>query len=185
MSLGTFDAIVDPEKSGPGSGLDAPVVGTRYLIINNIGGGIRETLIADGRSNRIDTNIEFTRVVDSRVLVNDVEVGFTAVDSQGLLVLRLDQSVNVEDVITYELYVNEDGPDAWKNADNTDFIANTNDIIEWDGSKWTVLFNAEATTDRLVYLTNIYTNVQYKWNGVQWRKSFEGEYARGLWRLEL
>jgi hypothetical protein len=112
MSLGTFDAIVDPEKSGPGSGLDAPVVGTRYLIINNIGGGIRETLIADGRSNRIDTNIEFTRVVDSRVLVNDVEVGFTAVNSQGLLVLRLDQSVNVEDVITYELYVNEDGPDA-------------------------------------------------------------------------
>ena len=185
MSLGTFDAIVDPEKSGPGSGLDAPVVGTRYLIINNIGGGIRETLIADGRSNRIDTNIEFTRVYDSRVLVNNVEVGFTAVDAQNLLVLRLDQSVNVDDVITYELYVNEDGPDAWKNADNSDFIANTNDIIEWDGSKWTVLFNAEATTDRLVYLTNIYTNVQYKWNGVQWRKSFEGEYARGLWRLEL
>jgi len=184
-SLGTFDAIVDPEKSGPGAGLDLPSVGTRYLIINNIGGGIRETLVADGRSNRIDTNIEFTRVYDSRVLVNNAEVAFTAVDSQGLLVLRLATPVQIDDIITYELYVNEDGPAAWKNLDNSDFIANTNDIIEWDGEKWTVLFNAEATTDQLVYLTNIYTNVQYKWNGVQWRKSFEGEYARGLWRLEL
>ena len=184
-SLGTFDAIVDPEKSGPGAGLDAPVVGTRYLIINNIGGGIRETLIADGRSNRIDTNIEFSRVYDSKVLVNNVEVAFTPTDMQGLLVLRLASSVQIDDTITYELYVNEDGPDAWKNADGSDFIANTNDIIEWDGERWSVLFNAEATIDRIVYLTNIYTSVQYKWNGVQWRKSFEGEYARGTWRLEL
>ncbi len=188
-SPGTFDAIVDPEKSGPGSGLTAPSIGTRYLIINNIGGGIRETLIAGGRSNRIDANILHSRVKDYRVFVNGVEVSVTDVrvpnDDTGMMVLRLSNSVEIDDVITYELFVNEDGPDAWKNADGSDFIANTNDIIEWDGSKWHVVFNAEATTDTLVYLTNIYTNVQYKWNGVSWNKSFEGEYLRGTWRLEL
>ena len=184
-SPGTFDAIVDPEKSGPGSGLSASTVGTRYLIINNIGGGIRETLIAETRSNRIDTSIDFARVKDSRVLVNNVEVAFTPMNIQDKYVIRLASNAAVDDVITYELFVNEDGPDAWKNTDQSDFIANTNDIIEWDGTKWRVVFNAEATKDTIVYLTNIYTNVQYKWNGIQWRKSFEGEYSRGRWRLEL
>ena len=184
-SPGTFDAIVDPEKSGPGSGLGASTIGTRYLIINNIGGGIRETLIAETRSNRIDTSIDYVRVKDSRVLVNNVEVAFTAMNIQDKYVIRLATNAAVDDFITYELFVNEDGPDAWKNTDQSDFIANTNDIIEWDGSKWRVVFNAEATKDTIVYLTNIYTNVQYKWNGVQWRKSFEGEYNRGRWRLEL
>ena len=184
-SPGTFDAIVDPEKSGPGSGLGASTVGTRYLIINNIGGGIRETLIAETRSNRIDTSIDYVRVKDSRVLVNNVEVAFTAMNIQDKYVIRLATNAAVDDFITYELFVNEDGPDAWKNTDQSDFIANTNDIIEWDGTKWRVVFNAEATKDTIVYLTNIYTNVQYKWNGVQWRKSFEGEYNRGRWRLEL
>ena len=184
-SPGTIDAIVDPEKSGPGSGLSASVVGTRYLIINNIGGGIRETLIAETRSNRIDTSIDFARVQDSRVLINNVEVAFTPMNIQDKYVIRLASNAAVNDIITYELFVNEDGPDAWKNSNGTDFIANTNDIIEWDGSKWRVVFNAEATKDTIVYLTNIYTNVQYKWNGIQWRKSFEGEYTRGRWRLEL
>jgi len=184
-SPGTFDAIVDPEKSGPGSGLGASTVGTRYLIINNIGGGIRETLIAETRSNRIDTSIDFARVQDSRVLINNVEVAFTPMNIQDKYVIRLASNAAVNDIITYELFVNEDGPDAWKNTDQSDFIANTNDIIEWDGTKWRVVFNAEATKDTIVYLTNIYTNVQYKWNGIQWRKSFEGEYDRGRWRLEL
>jgi hypothetical protein len=184
-SPGTIDAIVDPEKSGPGSGLSASTVGTRYLIINNIGGGIRETLVAETRSNRIDTSIDFARVQDSRVLINNVEVAFTPMNIQDKYVIRLASNAAVNDIITYELFVNEDGPDAWKNTNGTDFIANTNDIIEWDGSKWRVVFNAEATKDTIVYLTNIYTNVQYKWNGIQWRKSFEGEYTRGRWRLEL
>ena len=184
-SPGTFDAIVDPEKSAPGSGLAIPTLGTRYLIINNIGGGVRETLIADSRSNRIDTAVDYDNVDDVKVYVNDLAVTFTQINAQGLLSIKLTNTVNIDDVITYEVYLNEDGPNAWKNADNSDFIANTNDIIEWDGTKWQVIFDAAATMDSLIYLTNIYTNVQYKWDGVSWRKSFEGEYPRGTWRLEL
>ena len=189
-SPGTFDAIVDPEKSAPGSGLAAPTLGTRYLIINNIGGGVRETLIADNRSNRIDTTVNFDDVVNVRVFVNNSEVGFSIDNYQGNLVIKLNNIVNIDDVITYEIQLNEDGPSAWKNniADSNgsfDFIANTNDVIEWNGSKWSVIFDAAATTDSLIYLTNIYTNVQYKWDGVSWRKSFEGEYPKGTWRLEL
>jgi hypothetical protein len=83
------------------------------------------------------------------------------------------------------LNLNEDGPDAWKNNDGTDFIAEANDIIEWDGSKWWVVFSADENSENLIYQTNIYTLVQYKWNGVNWVKSFDGDYRRGAWRLEL
>jgi hypothetical protein len=88
--------------------------------------------------------------------------------------------------------INEDGPDAWKQANGDDFIAQENDIIEWNGSKWHIIFSAadHLTVDSQdpvapVYQTNIYTGVQYKWDGFAWTKSFEGEYREGLWRLRL
>ena len=77
-----------------------------------------------------------------------------------------------------------DGPDAWKNADNSDFQAHANDIIEWDGTAWTVVFNSTAETD-IFYITNSYTGTQYKWSDSSWSKSYEGIYEARLWRLIL
>jgi hypothetical protein len=82
---------------------------------------------------------------------------------------------------------NIDGADSWKGDDNSDLIAKANDIIEWNGTKWVVIFNAAFAQkeDWMVWQTNIYTGVQYLWNGVMWIKSFEGEYGPGTWRIEL
>jgi len=82
---------------------------------------------------------------------------------------------------------NVDGPDAWKSTSNVDFIAKENDIIEYDGSKWNVIFAAADHQEDAspTYQTNIYTGVQYKWDGFAWTKSFEGEYKEGKWRLRL
>jgi hypothetical protein len=80
---------------------------------------------------------------------------------------------------------NEDGPDGWKSTAGADFYANANDIIEWDGSAWSVIFDSAQESTRMLWQTNIYTGVQYMWNGVQWAKAFEGEYKAGEWRLEL
>ena len=77
-----------------------------------------------------------------------------------------------------------DGPDAWKNNDNSDFKANANDIIEWNGSEWINIFDSEAT-NTVTYITNSYTGMQYKWNELQWSKSFEGLYDKMNWRLVL
>tara|TARA_X000001036_G_C20691710_1_gene809632 strand:+ start:479 stop:1936 length:1458 start_codon:yes stop_codon:yes gene_type:complete len=79
-----------------------------------------------------------------------------------------------------------DGPDAWKNADNSDFVAGENDIVEWDGTAWHIVFDASAdpgTTTK--YITNLNTGVQYRWTGTEWILSFEGEYRKGTWRLSL
>lgn len=76
------------------------------------------------------------------------------------------------------------GPEAWKNLDSSDFVAKTNDIIQWDGVKWNVLFNS-VETSIVTYITNSYTGIQYKWDNQQWNKSFEGVYDLASWRLVL
>jgi hypothetical protein len=81
--------------------------------------------------------------------------------------------------------MNEDGSDAWKNIDGSDFIAGENDLIEWDGSKWHVVFSAAANPTTPVYQTNLYTMAQYKWTGEYWTKSFEGEYDKKYWRMTM
>jgi hypothetical protein len=69
---------------------------------------------------------------------------------------------------------------AWGN-----FVASANDIIEYNGTSWNVIFHSAQEATTLLWQTNIYTGVQYTWNGVYWGKSFEGEYKAGEWRLVL
>ena len=76
-----------------------------------------------------------------------------------------------------------DGPDAWKGLDGAE-LAHANDIIQWDGVRWTILFNSATVTDT-TYITNAYTGIQYKWDGQQWSKSYEGVYTNDKWRLVL
>jgi len=64
-------------------------------------------------------------------------------------------------------------------------VAHANDIIEYSGTAWHVIFNSNQEHDTMIWQTNIYTGVQYKWNGVSWVKSFEGEYTSDLWKIIL
>lgn len=113
---GTIDAIIDPLTFNP-SGV---IVGTRYLILDNINHQIAEGL----------------------------------------------------------------GPIAWKNTDGTDAHARANDIIQWSGTNWIVLFHAAAVSTP-TYMTNSYTGVQYQWSNGSWSKSFEGIYDHAAWRVIL
>ena len=77
-----------------------------------------------------------------------------------------------------------DGPDAWKDLAGNDLVIKANTIIEWNGSTWQKVFDPEivATTQ---YVSNLTTGIQYKWDGTQWLRSFEGEYSEGYWRFDL
>jgi len=85
---------------------------------------------------------------------------------------------------------NTDGPDAWKNSNGSDFVAEANDIIEWDGSNWHIVFDASDNTgDEVspVYVTNTNSNsgLQFKWTGAEWLKAWEGIYEPGWWQIVL
>ena len=69
---------------------------------------------------------------------------------------------------------------AWGNIS-----AKANDIIEYDGTKWNVVFLAENEKGRIYYLLNTFTNKQLKWNSEEWTFALDGIYTRGFWRLLL
>lgn len=63
--------------------------------------------------------------------------------------------------------------------------ASANDIIEYDGNQWSIVFDSSNVSD-LAYVTNSYTNAQFKWTkATGWISSWEGEYNGGYWRLIL
>ena len=74
---------------------------------------------------------------------------------------------------------NTDAADSWGNV-----VASVNDIIQYNGTSWVVDFDASAT-ENTEYVTNLNTSLQYKWDGVQWVRSYEGLYAGGKWSLVI
>jgi hypothetical protein len=78
----------------------------------------------------------------------------------------------------------DDAASAWRNTTGTHLVARANDIIEWTGTEWTVIFDSQ-NTPTVTYITNIRTQIQYAWDGESWLKSFEGIYTAGEWRLVL
>ena len=77
-----------------------------------------------------------------------------------------------------------DGPDAWKDVSGSDCVIRANSIIEWDGATWKQIWDPAIGEDP-TYVQNLRTGIQYRWDGEQWLKSFEGEYAPNSWGFIL
>lgn len=73
--------------------------------------------------------------------------------------------------------------EAWRGTDEpvgTPLFANANDIVEYDGTRWNVVFDSSNLSD-IQYVTNTTTGIQYRWADNQWLKSYEGVYTGGNW----
>lgn len=64
------------------------------------------------------------------------------------------------------------------------FTAEANDIIEYNGTSWTVSFDSSEVS-ATQYVTNSNTGTQYRWTGSEWIDSYQGQYKNGFWKLEL
>ena len=73
--------------------------------------------------------------------------------------------------------------EAWAGPAGTNLIAKANDIIEYNGSFWTISF--DSINPQVEYVSNLTTTVQYRWTGNEWVKSYEGLYDSGDWSLVL
>jgi hypothetical protein len=67
---------------------------------------------------------------------------------------------------------------------NWNVNADENDIIEYNGSNWIVVFDASSISEEQ-YVTNTFTSKQYRWINNNWISSYEGEYNPSFWRLTL
>lgn len=72
----------------------------------------------------------------------------------------------------------------WMGIDDTPLVAYANDIIEFTGQHWAVVFDSKNETT-VNYVTNLTTSTQYRWNGQEWAKSYEGFYPAGKWQLMI
>jgi hypothetical protein len=75
--------------------------------------------------------------------------------------------------------------DAWAGVNGQPLVAQANDIVEYDGQRWIVSFDSENSPNNLQYVTNINTEIQYRWTGEAWVKSYQGLYPGGQWSLVL
>jgi hypothetical protein len=78
-----------------------------------------------------------------------------------------------------------ESPVAWQGFDGEAMVAKANDIVEFDGGRWIVVFDRTSSPDNIQYVTNLTTSIQYKWVNNMWVKSYEGLYPGGQWSLVL
>ena len=66
-------------------------------------------------------------------------------------------------------------------------VASVGDIIEYNGTtkKWNIAFDASNPDSTQHYVTNLNTGIQYRFNGTEWVKSYEGVYTQGNWSIVL
>ena len=76
-------------------------------------------------------------------------------------------------------------PDAWSGINGQPLVARRNDIIIYDGTRWQIYFDSGSSPDNIQYVTNITTEIQYRWTGTAWVKSYQGLYPGGAWSLTL
>ena len=191
---GTIDYIINPISFNPQT-IKTP--GVRLLLLGPIGYKVERSFKATTSSNRIDTDIDFTissseladragdeRVTSFEVFVNGTPVAATKSNIDDKFVINLTTAYSIDDTVSYVLNLNEKGPDAWKNVDDTDFSADANDIVEWDGSKWVNIWNSSEDNET-TYVTNVTTGQQFYWNNYYWQSAVDGYYPRGTWTITL
>jgi T4-like virus Myoviridae tail sheath stabiliser len=75
--------------------------------------------------------------------------------------------------------------EAWQGLSGEPLVALANDIVEYNGQRWAVVFMRDSSPNNIQYVTNLTSNLQYKWTGKTWVKSYQGLYPGGKWSLVL
>ena len=98
-----------------------------------------------------------------------------------------------QDPVELDVMTVNTNPPAWMGVNGQPLIANANDIVEYDGQRWRVVFDSVNQTETQ-YVTNLTSGIQYKWIGAlpdddpasgRWVKSYDGLYPGGSWNLIL
>jgi hypothetical protein len=119
-------------------------------------------LTIDADTVPVNTKFPIDAIINPEKSIPGVKLGVPAAGQRYLLLEAINGTV------------------AW----GTSFSAHANDIIEFDGTNWTVSFDSTLSKGP-DYVTNINTGIQYKWTGTNWIKSYDGEYPAGRWHLVL
>jgi hypothetical protein len=135
---------------------------------------------------------------DDRFLLFDVDAGSTPTNTLNPVLavidpLRSGPGAGLAEATAGQRYLFtedtgswDDGyAEAWAGVNGEPLVAHANDIVEYNGTRWTISFDSTSSPDNIQYVTNITTEIQYEWTGLQWIKSYQGLYPGGAWSLVL
>lgn len=123
----------------------------------------------------VNTLTPITAIIDPQNITVDSALLYPAIGTRYLILSDIG-AVENDDGNAYTI----DGAPVWNRLGQPQLIAQANDIIEWDGQKWSVDFISQLNID-IEYVTNLKTGIQYQWKNQQWTKSVEGRYGVGAW----
>jgi len=75
--------------------------------------------------------------------------------------------------------------ESWLGTGDQPLVAQANDIVAWAGARWQISFDATSSDNNTQFVTNETTEIQYRWTGATWIKSYQGLYTGGTWSLVL
>lgn len=75
---------------------------------------------------------------------------------------------------------------AWPyDTSNANASANINDIITYNGTEWTITFDAAENSGNVEFVFDNSKDLQYQWNGNAWVQGWYGPYDASSWRMIL
>jgi len=197
-TLEPIDRVVDPLSQGPNVGLPVATLGTRYLLTNDIGDPNTLQLLVS-ESGSLAAGATVIQVSGLHLAASSTWVGsvLTGTNSSGQRMFSDDTEIVSINLIANTITINNPTIAIIQNSDiintttrNTasawgDIVAYQNDIIEYNGTKWEVVFNSSASTTPQ-WVVNLRTSVQYRFGQESgWTKSFEGFYDQGSWNIVI
>lgn len=182
-------SVINPQITGPNSGLPGPINNVRYLLVNDIASDTASwgTIIGSQTGNSSAPESQLATTLTPNVKYQIASIGTTDFRNYGA------PDNNVGTVFT----MNNVQPDGTGTA-YTVVEAGTNDILQFNATlmQWFISFDASANEDGLEYVTNLTTEIQYRWAATpadsvqpglpaQWMKSYEGYYNEGDYSIVI
>lgn len=213
-TMDAVNSVIDPQVKFPGDGLPQPIDGQRYLLINDIGSSaqvffdITEEAQIGSTVFKCSFKPELAPSLGPDPLTGQPRVTVTAgthanpvfkyypsptyITAIDALTQELTVSIpsmntaNVGTVIETSLILNSVAWGTIVDTNGFETIAVANDIIQWDANiqRWVKVFDSTQPSP-VQFATNLTTNIQYRWDGTAWMKSYEGFYTAGDWSVIL
>jgi hypothetical protein len=188
-TLDPVQSVINPQVSGPNNGLPGPIPNVRYLLTQDIG------YQTSSWGTIIGSQTGTSTLPESRVATTMTPGTLYQIATIGTTDFRYYGAPNNN--IGTQFTMNNVQPEGTGTV-YTVVEAKANDIIQFNADimTWFVAFDSVINKDELEYVTNLTTEIQYRWASTppdsvqpglpaQWMKSYEGYYNEGDYSIVI
>lgn len=187
-TLPELTAIINPTTVWPGSGLSMPVFGQRYLLINEVAlqsqawGELTARPPIDAELVSIEESNPHVIIVQGTGLTVDRYCIMTSdhLSPQGTQVLLVESLGNN----SFRVQLDQPMVGNVGSLMKFNYPVQANDVIEFDGVSWKLVFDAENST-RAELVKNQFSQKYLKFEQGAWTSWPPSELSPGEWRLRL